>query len=674
MSKLSKTVDKIKSGVGRLYTHDRAFIIILLFAVLIRCYEITLPYMKPYEGALQEVIARNHLIYGFAQTNFVSVVSVVNGQNIYHLSHPPLFQIFIATSYSVFGLHEWSARLVPILFSLGSIVLIYLIARMLWDKETALLSSIFAAFMPISAYFGRIVNFESAALFFALLIIIGYIHWIETNEKKYFFLMLIGVVFGGLTDWPLYLILPFLLGHSLLTKKNTKSMVLIFSIGCSIAILYFVLKSYLIGYEAGVNDWFFVRVWTLRCNPSMFLLNYEFYMTVFQRLLDWFTVMPLVLFLYGMYRSLRVIMRKKSLKDNIKNSEKHLIPLIILMFGLSWILLFPRSTYVHDRQIFYLIPGVSIYAAIGLSQFLHKKSNNRLINVGAVVLLVLIMSAFLFSSTNFVLSMHSWKTSEYKDIGVFIKENTNPDDLILVSQEAYAILYYSERNDIQSPLDALHRDPIKRGQPKFVVYPKYAFSMDMTWNISEWDNLLLQNNYIKIPTKIPFTLWARDVGMHHFLLSEKPTIELRYYNKAIDIIETKKHNLVHPAIQGEGKTSFYVPPINGKIFVNFNVTIPINSSLAFSIGLDERNWSPDKGDGVLFEIYINDTKGDYIIFSKYIDPKNNVSDRKWHDFEILLNNYAGKNVTLSFVTSPGPKNNCAYDWAYWGEPRIIVMS
>ena len=676
--KVSETVDRIKSRVERSYTHDRAFIIIFFFAVLIRCYEITLPYMKAYEAVFQEIIARNHLIYGFTQTNFVSVVTVVNGQNIYHLSHPPLLQILIAISYSIFGMHEWSARLVPILFSLGSILLIYLIVQKLWDKETALLSSIFATFMPMSVYFGRIVNFEPVVLFFALLIIFGYIYWTETNEKKYFFLMLIGVILGGLTDWPLYLILPFLLGHSLITKKNTKSIVLIFSIGCLIAVSYLVLKSYLIGYDAGVKSWF--TLVSIRSNASSFLLNYEFYTRLFQRLLNWFTVIPLVLSVYGVYQSLRVILREKILNDNIKNSEKHLIPLIILMFGLSWILLFPQSTYVHLFQLFYLIPGVSIYAAIGLRYFLHKKSGNRLMNVCGIIVAVSILFFFVFSSTNFILTLHTGINYESRNIGILIKENTNPDDLILVSHGAYGILYYSDRMNIQHPLAPPNIDVIKCDRPKFVIYPSFTW-LDSTWDRSEMDDLLLHDNYTQIPTALPFTIWARDIDISSSLLSEKPTkIELHYYNKTTDIADIgdiKECKITYLMIQGEGKRAFYEHPINtGKIFVSYNTMIPINSSLTFSIGMDERTWSSDKGDGVLFEIYINinDTKSDYTIFSKYIDPKNNVSDRKWHDFEIPLNNYAGENVTISFVTSPGPKNDCAYDWAYWGEPRIIVMN
>ena len=59
---ISEIVHRIKSRLEELYTHDRAFVIVFFFAVLIRCYGITLPYV--YDATFQQIIARNHLIYG----------------------------------------------------------------------------------------------------------------------------------------------------------------------------------------------------------------------------------------------------------------------------------------------------------------------------------------------------------------------------------------------------------------------------------------------------------------------------------------------------------------------------------------------------------------------------------------------------------------------------------
>lgn len=59
------------------------------------------------------------------------------------------------------------------------------------------------------------------------------------------------------------------------------------------------------------------------------------------------------------------------------------------------------------------------------------------------------------------------------------------------------------------------------------------------------------------------------------------------------------------------------------------------------------------------------------IFSQYINPKANESERKWNDFELNLNENSGKNVSICFVTELGPNGDVSYDWAHWSEPQLI---
>ena len=105
--------------------------------------------------------------------------------------------------------------------------------------------------------------------------------------------------------------------------------------------------------------------------------------------------------------------------------------------------------------------------------------------------------------------------------------------------------------------------------------------------------------------------------------------------------------------------------------ITYKLTIPENSSLTFGIALNPEVWSADKGDGVIFEILIKDGKEERKLFSKYIDPKNKIEDRKWHNEVVDLSKYGGKEVNLSFVTTPGPNNNTNFDWAGWGDPELI---
>ncbi len=95
-----------------------------------------------------------------------------------------------------------------------------------------------------------------------------------------------------------------------------------------------------------------------------------------------------------------------------------------------------------------------------------------------------------------------------------------------------------------------------------------------------------------------------------------------------------------------------------------------SSSLDFSIGLNPQVFQPDRGDGVGFTIRVIDNNNRFTLFTKYIDPKNDPCDRKWFDESIPLGQWAGKAITLRFITDAGPKGNTNWDWAYWGDIRL----
>ena len=103
--------------------------------------------------------------------------------------------------------------------------------------------------------------------------------------------------------------------------------------------------------------------------------------------------------------------------------------------------------------------------------------------------------------------------------------------------------------------------------------------------------------------------------------------------------------------------------------ISYSLIIPPErASLQFSIGLLPDTWSPIKGDGVTFKILLENNKKEIEIFSKYIDPKNNTRDRQWFNESINLNQYAGKEITLKFVTDATLNNS--FDWAAWGDIRL----
>ncbi len=121
-----------------------------------------------------------------------------------------------------------------------------------------------------------------------------------------------------------------------------------------------------------------------------------------------------------------------------------------------------------------------------------------------------------------------------------------------------------------------------------------------------------------------------------------------------------------------------------KVYTAYTLHIPRDSALGFSIGMSPVDWHADLGDGALFEIYIYDIKGMGLekLFSRYIDPKNNMSERRWFSYITDLKKYWGRDLIISFVTSGGPRFNLTMgemnrwkqiDMAGWGRAELLSL-
>lgn len=137
------------------------------------------------------------------------------------------------------------------------------------------------------------------------------------------------------------------------------------------------------------------------------------------------------------------------------------------------------------------------------------------------------------------------------------------------------------------------------------------------------------------------------------------------------LIAAPEKNRVHPAvfiIDHEPRGVLFAHPPSS---VSYTISVPTNSWLQFAPILSPEVWQPSKGDGVQFDIYIDDGHNHQSVFSKYVDPKNLLADRKWHDQQVDISRWAGQTITITFATGPGPNGDDHYDWAGWGEPRLV---
>jgi len=155
---------------------------VLAVAALLLCRGIASPFLGWHEmnSAMYSQFARNHIQYGLAYTRLYCTwgdTAAPPPAPERYLNHPPLIALWTAAPLVVFGDHEWAARLVPIVATLGSVVLLMRIVEGFGGLLLGVLAGFFFATLPLTAYFGRMIDHVSPVQFFTLLMLHGYLHW-----------------------------------------------------------------------------------------------------------------------------------------------------------------------------------------------------------------------------------------------------------------------------------------------------------------------------------------------------------------------------------------------------------------------------------------------------------------------------------------------------------------
>jgi 4-amino-4-deoxy-L-arabinose transferase-like glycosyltransferase len=122
---------------------------------------------------------------------------------------PPLLQWCILLSWSLFGVNEWTARLVGPLFALGNLVMTAKLSRRLWpdDETSPEMAPLLLLALPVWALLTSFTLYDMLATFFTLLGLHGIIRAAQGETRRGWMLFTLAIGLGLLSKGPATLIM-----------------------------------------------------------------------------------------------------------------------------------------------------------------------------------------------------------------------------------------------------------------------------------------------------------------------------------------------------------------------------------------------------------------------------------------------------------------------------------
>ncbi|MBU0755891.1 MAG: glycosyltransferase family 39 protein [Planctomycetes bacterium] len=416
--------------------------IILLIGLYFRIQDFNEPWsIKGWQhlGAFFSIMARNFTENGYLVTKFAPAIDPIppaDGVWSIYLHHPPLFPILLSLSFQLFGVCEWSARLLSIVASLIGLAVVWAIARRLFGFQAALATAVMGAVIPATAFYGSIaIEYGPVVIMFTSLAFLYHLKFLSTPSKKNLLISFAALFAAMFTNWNGYFMAAAVFLHLLLCKKRREAFYLILvtltGIGIFLIHAYLAVGSLTESHGGNTLEIFYLRTWGGIIEIDGFGDVVPGIAKHFVRLYTW---PVLILAGFGLTR----------LK---KATVPGAVPMLLLAGSLD-ILIFLEGALRHDFWNITLAPALIISAGAGLS-FLVRPLLKGKKTIAVVLVVASLVSVQGASKT---LKRFKRNKDDYaKVFGEVIRNNTNPHDCILTSEfKTDPLLYYARRN-IQGP-------------------------------------------------------------------------------------------------------------------------------------------------------------------------------------------------------------------------------
>ena len=132
-----------------------------------------------------------------------------------YVNHPQLVHWHLVAFTALLGEAEWVVRLTPVLYNLGTIVLLFVTFRRLQGPAVGVAVAAAFSLIPLQMIFANLVSHEAGGVFWSLLFVVSYLRWVDSGRRLHFVVSLAAVTFGVQFDWAAYYFALFVAVHAL---------------------------------------------------------------------------------------------------------------------------------------------------------------------------------------------------------------------------------------------------------------------------------------------------------------------------------------------------------------------------------------------------------------------------------------------------------------------------
>lgn len=350
--------------------------------------DVTAPWigMHDWNGAFYSQLARNLLRYPFEAHHGMPIVAAgpslppPEERSIY-ATHPPALVWILAATFRIFGESEALARLTAILASVLSLWLWMWLVRSRFGTMTALMTGLIYSVLPVSVFFGRMVNHEAYNLLLMLIAVAAYPALLNCRAARRSRIIAgttwaLAIIAAIWIDWPGMLLAALFALHGIfmLVRGKTDAFAACFAvlaalIGSAAMLIHLV-------YGGLEGRW--ENLWAIFRSRSGSL-------TQSVRGGAWIHTMEnltLPVMVFAAIGIVSVIRRKLLLRHaSSENRPREDAPAqwsqsfvraatdaqtILFITALAWILIFWRQYRIHSYWMFYLGPFAALWAAEGI--------------------------------------------------------------------------------------------------------------------------------------------------------------------------------------------------------------------------------------------------------------------------------------------------------------------